>query len=142
MSDPEMHAFEERLENWAWVMRYGHSNGHCASAEHMYRPPRRGEERRQPDRQADAADGWSIEAAWKQLPEKQRWLLKFHFVHSMSRSGVIRWVAKRGHIIKPWNFPAELLHAMRALKKIVDMTSKSTENSSQQFESLFQAKSV
>lgn len=140
--DQAMRIIEDRLENWAFAVRVGVVRNHCASAEHRYRPPR-DEDRRSPARIVDIADGWRVEYAWRELPARYRWLLKCHFVHSMARLGVIRWVTKRtGYVIKSWNFEAERHQAMRLLKKVLDMPLSSPENPRQQSEIHFDSKCV
>lgn len=138
--DKEMRDLEARLENWAYVVREGLVLGHCASAEHRYRPsgPEARELRRAPMRLVDVADGWVVEQAWRELPDRYRWLLKLHFVRSMPRSGVIKWVAKRtGYALKPYHYEAERQAAMRRLKKVLDMPNAATHNSAQQFDPVF-----
>lgn len=140
--DQQMRDFEERLENWAFVVREGLILNHCASAEHRYRGERDAD-RRAPQQVVDIPDGWLVEQAWRLLPDRYRWLLKLHYVRNMARSGVIKWVLKRtGHAIKSWNFESERLHAMRSLKKLLDMPAVDLENARQQFESLFESKSA
>lgn len=121
--DAEIRAMEERLDNWRLCVRSGVIRHHCGSAEHRYRAGKGDvmESRRVPRLVIDERDGWLIERAWSTLPIRWRWMLKLHYVLQLEKRAVIRWTLKRAeHAIKPWHYKAELLHAVRKLKMVVD----------------------
>lgn len=131
MTGDEFNIMEARLDNWRLCMRAGIIRHHCASAEHRYRPTKgeAAEARRSPAPVIDEADGRNIEAAWRLLPARFRWMIKLHYILQLDRRGVIRWVMKRTeHAIKPWNFRSELFYGVSLLKKVLDNGIAAEEN--------------
>ena len=131
MTIDEFKEMEARLANWRLCLRVGVIRHHCGSAEHLYRPEKGEafEARRAPQLVLDDDDGQRVEAAWRLLPLRYRWMLKLHYVLQLQPRGVIRWVMKRAdYAVKPWHFKAELHHAVAQLRKVLDNNMQADEN--------------
>lgn len=85
---------DDRLQNWAFCLRYGLIRGHCGSIEHMYRSPDVFfDDERAPYR--DHADAWRIEGMLcdPAFPEKPRRLLVLHYVRRADQGVICRRLA-------------------------------------------------
>jgi len=77
---------KSRLRNWARAHAWYRQHGRCFSLEGRFRPPRGVEVEydtgdpppKAPD-PIDIWDAWDMELAWRELPIRSRWCLKYHY---------------------------------------------------------------
>lgn len=76
----------DRLRNWALAHQWYRQRGRAFSLEGRFRPPRGVEveyETGDPPPKApepiDIWDAWDVELAWRELPQRSRWCLKYQY---------------------------------------------------------------
>ena len=88
-------SLEDRLENWAMVMRVRKAQGRCGSAEGRYIPERlvgeQWDSRRTPKPSLDTLDASLVEAAWREMEVRLlKNLLALHYVYRAPRAFICR----------------------------------------------------
>ncbi len=115
--------FEDRLENWARVVRLPkYQSGVCAQWARWYVMIRDSESKYEGPAVSvprDELDAWQVEAAWSQMPFiVDKMTLKYYFIWNMNDEQVIIRLRKTHKINlrgRPWDLI--LAEAKRALKK-------------------------
>lgn len=105
---PEVQAIHHDLENWARWSCAPRRQGHCASAEHLYRPPTR--EHESSAREVDSLRALAVHRQVCRMPDRPRWLLHLWYVHRVPISAIRRKLAMHSDAL-----PLELNRARKML---------------------------
>src|ERR1043166_9309266 len=81
-----MQHLRDRLRNWARAHQWYRQKGRAFSLEGRFRPPRgveveyeNGDPPPRTPEPIDIWDAWDMELAWRDLPDRSRWVLKYHY---------------------------------------------------------------
>ena len=79
--------FRDRVSNWARAHRWYGAHGQALSLEGKFRSPQHWEALPVcPGPAIDVLDAWTVELAWRRLPERSRWVLKYQY-HDRAHPG-------------------------------------------------------
>jgi len=113
---------EQRLENWARVVRDPRSQPQCCASWAKLATALRDAEKgivTEPAIPRDVADGWLVERAWQRISDPiAKRLLQYYYVHQFPPEIVCRILVRKygasHHTLKHWNVRLAKAHSIAA----------------------------